>query len=422
MSLITRCPACTTLFKVVPDQLRVSEGWVRCGQCDEVFDATAHLQGEKKPEPSPLAESPAGSVPGPRPLAAKQATAPPAPSIAYSPVHDQDQDAEQDPLAVDTVPQMPLEPDQAMDSQLAAQLDWPVVVPAPVYDYDPVMDIRPGAAYEPPTASKPAPAIHLDLPEPAAAKTLPPAAPAVGAWARPTTPAPAPDPAPPEHRNLPNLKPKPRHSPERAVPDPLDLDFRPSTWRELEAEPKRVSDFSAIGRGHPTFMRADRSPSWWAKPWVRGGLGVVSLLLVAGLLLQFTVHERDRLAANVPELRPALTALCSHLHCKILPFRQIESIVIDSSSFVKVRGDVYRLNITLKNTAPLDLAAPAVELTLTDLQDQPLIRRVVTPIELGAPQGVLVAGAELVAGLPISVKTLANGERINGYRLLAFYP
>jgi predicted Zn finger-like uncharacterized protein len=33
MSLITRCPACGTMFKVVPDQLRISEGWVRCGQC-----------------------------------------------------------------------------------------------------------------------------------------------------------------------------------------------------------------------------------------------------------------------------------------------------------------------------------------------------------------------------------------------------
>lgn len=43
MSLITRCPACETLFKVVPDQLRISEGWVRCGQCDEIFDASLHL-------------------------------------------------------------------------------------------------------------------------------------------------------------------------------------------------------------------------------------------------------------------------------------------------------------------------------------------------------------------------------------------
>ena len=44
MSLITRCPVCTTMFKVVPDQLRVSDGWVRCGQCNEVFDANAHFE------------------------------------------------------------------------------------------------------------------------------------------------------------------------------------------------------------------------------------------------------------------------------------------------------------------------------------------------------------------------------------------
>ncbi|GAB3492980.1 hypothetical protein GCM10027399_12290 [Curvibacter fontanus] len=44
MSLITRCPACRTMFKVVPDQLRISEGWVRCGKCEEIFDASAHMQ------------------------------------------------------------------------------------------------------------------------------------------------------------------------------------------------------------------------------------------------------------------------------------------------------------------------------------------------------------------------------------------
>ena len=46
MSLITRCPACGTMFRVVPDQLKISQGWVRCGQCTDVFDATAHMQAE----------------------------------------------------------------------------------------------------------------------------------------------------------------------------------------------------------------------------------------------------------------------------------------------------------------------------------------------------------------------------------------
>ena len=41
--LATRCPACSTVFRVVPDQLRVSEGWVRCGRCAEVFNATEGL-------------------------------------------------------------------------------------------------------------------------------------------------------------------------------------------------------------------------------------------------------------------------------------------------------------------------------------------------------------------------------------------
>jgi predicted Zn finger-like uncharacterized protein len=43
MSLATRCPTCATAFRVVQDQLKVSEGWVRCGRCDAVFNALEGL-------------------------------------------------------------------------------------------------------------------------------------------------------------------------------------------------------------------------------------------------------------------------------------------------------------------------------------------------------------------------------------------
>ncbi|NDY93283.1 zinc-ribbon domain-containing protein, partial [Ideonella livida] len=43
MSLVTRCPSCDTVFRVVNDQLKVSGGWVRCGQCSEVFNALEGL-------------------------------------------------------------------------------------------------------------------------------------------------------------------------------------------------------------------------------------------------------------------------------------------------------------------------------------------------------------------------------------------
>ena len=43
MSLATRCSTCGTTFRVVQDQLKVSEGWVRCGRCETVFNAVEGL-------------------------------------------------------------------------------------------------------------------------------------------------------------------------------------------------------------------------------------------------------------------------------------------------------------------------------------------------------------------------------------------
>ncbi len=51
MSLATSCPACGTVFRVIEDQLKVSEGWVRCGQCQEVFNALEGLFDLDRPPP-----------------------------------------------------------------------------------------------------------------------------------------------------------------------------------------------------------------------------------------------------------------------------------------------------------------------------------------------------------------------------------
>jgi predicted Zn finger-like uncharacterized protein len=59
MSLATRCTHCGTIFKVVQDQLKVSEGWVRCGRCHEVFNALPALFDLDKDPPPPRVASPA---------------------------------------------------------------------------------------------------------------------------------------------------------------------------------------------------------------------------------------------------------------------------------------------------------------------------------------------------------------------------
>ncbi len=66
MSLATRCTACGTVFRVVQDQLKVSEGWVRCGRCDEVFNALEGLFDLERepPPPGPLPAASSAPKPG----------------------------------------------------------------------------------------------------------------------------------------------------------------------------------------------------------------------------------------------------------------------------------------------------------------------------------------------------------------------
>src|ERR1700709_4188 len=76
MSLATRCPACGTIFRVVQDQLKVSEGWVRCGQCHEVFHGIEALF-DLDSDPAVAARRAArATAPAPRAFAPQRASAP----------------------------------------------------------------------------------------------------------------------------------------------------------------------------------------------------------------------------------------------------------------------------------------------------------------------------------------------------------
>jgi predicted Zn finger-like uncharacterized protein len=97
MSLATRCPACGTIFRVVQDQLKVSEGWVRCGQCHEVFhgiEALFDLDSDPAIAARRAAARPPAAPPPTRVFADQRASAPipiavptpPAPSPAPSPI------------------------------------------------------------------------------------------------------------------------------------------------------------------------------------------------------------------------------------------------------------------------------------------------------------------------------------------------
>ena len=87
MSLATRCFACGTVFRVVQDQLKVSEGWVRCGRCNEVFNALDSLFDLDRDTPPAWEPSVSEPAPEQAPDLDPPASVPDAATAAEDPIH-----------------------------------------------------------------------------------------------------------------------------------------------------------------------------------------------------------------------------------------------------------------------------------------------------------------------------------------------
>ena len=355
MSLITRCSACGTMFKVVADQLKISQGWVRCGHCSEVFDAAANLQ--------PYAPQ----------AAALSSDAP------VSPAPDALPDLQQDSGGAASVAPMLVAPSAEPEA------DWSDPVPAE--EAAPVA----ARASVPEVQVSPSPDLAAD----------------VFAF---------------------SVSPEPSDFSGAAAP-PARAGYTESAFGESEAA---VAD----PVHEVSFVRDARRDAFWRRPALRVALGLVASVLLAALLLQVALFQRNTLAVSQPWLRPALDTLCTSLRCEIRPPQQIESVVIESSTFNKLAADVYRLKVVIRNAGAIPLALPSLELTLTDTQDQAQLRRVLSPAELGATAPTLAAGAEFSGVLAIRILNSPPDAsasqpsparpsaplRIAGYRVLAFYP
>lgn len=355
MSLITRCSACGTMFKVVADQLKISQGWVRCGHCSEVFDAAANLQPY-----APQATASSSDAP-------------------VSPAPDALSDLREDRGGAASVAPMLVAPSAEPEA------DWSDPVPAP--EAAPVA----ASASVPEVQVSPSPDLAAD----------------VFAF---------------------SVSPEPSDFPGAAAPAARS-GYTESAFDESGAP---VPD-----HGHEvSFVREARRDAFWRRPALRVALGLAASVLLAALLLQVALFQRNTLAVSQPWLRPALDTLCASLHCEIRPPQQIESVVIESSAFNKLAADAYRLKVVIRNAGAIPLALPSLELTLTDTQDQAQLRRVLTPAELGATGPTLAAGAEFSGVLAIRILNSPPDAsasqtppvrpsaplRIAGYRVLAFYP
>jgi hypothetical protein len=146
--------------------------------------------------------------------------------------------------------------------------------------------------------------------------------------------------------------------------------------------------------------------------WMAG-----AAVLVLALLMQWVVIKRNWLAAEEPALRPLLSALCA---CEVTWPRESEAVLIESSSFTENPQGGYTVQLRLKNTQHYPVAMPALELSLTDLQDQILVRRVFMAEELSNKDHVQ-ALRDVRSTLNFDLDDKVS-QRVVGFRAFVFYP
>lgn len=169
-----------------------------------------------------------------------------------------------------------------------------------------------------------------------------------------------------------------------------------------------------------SFLREAERSEQWQRPRVRRSLWLLSLLLALVLATQVALQQRATLVARWPATVPIIATLCGVLGCTIEPPRALEAMAVESSGLTRVEGaPLYRLQVTLRNRGSLQVQAPSLDLTLTDMRGDIVARRVLRPIDLGAPApGQLAAGAEW----PINAVLDLGDVRVAGYTVELFYP
>jgi predicted Zn finger-like uncharacterized protein len=149
----------------------------------------------------------------------------------------------------------------------------------------------------------------------------------------------------------------------------------------------------------------------------------IALALMA-LAAQGAYRYRGELALTLPQAKPLIQQICIELGCEVPLPRRAELLGIETSDLQADSSNpkVLVFSATLRNRAAFVQALPALELALTDAQDQAVARRVLMPQQYlprgTRPDAGFAAGSELQVRVYIEV----SGLKAAGYRIYLFYP
>jgi predicted Zn finger-like uncharacterized protein len=404
--MFTVCPKCALTLVVTTEDLRVAQGYVRCGRCSSVFNALARLAEDRGTSEESVGPAPAASPPSKQ---TPPQTPPPA-NVPPSSVTDEDaipEDAlEFDPAKIDVssvfvvealpsvtdedaIPEDALEFDPAKtdvssvfvepppnpqwtaatgtfkamiaanqeaaqapdsDGQIDVEIDPELL--ASILHIEPPVPPAPTAAPPPVTP----PPISPSHPPPRAAIRAPDAPTAAAS----TAPQPAPRRAPPPARPAPEAPRAPRKTRPAA-----DVDPRTGMERLL--------------------------PYLW-----RAGAAVALLVLLA----QIVNHYRDQLAATARWHRP-LTRLYASLGVPLVPRWDLRAYEVRQlgASVEPTSAGVITVRASIKNAAPQPQPLPLLRVTLQDRFGNRIAARDVAPpsyLPHAPPASALLSAGERI--------------------------
>jgi predicted Zn finger-like uncharacterized protein len=359
--MFTVCPKCALTLVVTTEDLRVAQGYVRCGRCSSVFNALVRLAEERQtPEESvaPAPPAPAASPPG-------EPTPPQTPPQNLTDEETIPEEAlEFDPAKTD-VASVFVEPPPnpqwtaatgTFKAMIAANQEA-----APAQDSDSQIDVEldPELLASILNVEPPVPRAETAAPLPVKpAATSPPRRP-------PREAPPAADAATDASSAAP--QPAPRHAAQPARPAP-EAPVRAPSAANLARAPRKSRPAEDVDE---RAGMARLLPHRW-----RAGAAVALLVLLA----QIVNHYRDQLAATA-RFHRSLTALYASLGAPLVPRWDVRAYEVRQlgASVEPASSGLITVRASIKNAAPQPQPLPLLRVTLQDRFGNRIAARDVAP-------------------------------------------
>ncbi len=360
MKSVTTCPSCQTQFLVTDDQLSQYNGKVRCGHCLNVFNAIEYIKVDASPNDAPIETS----------------TVPEDGSI-FQPELIEEQVA----ITTSEASLGSAEPDSLLASQLADSAEFNEALVAPAVESIVEEHIEQTASDGTPSKRE---ALLKELFEQA---------------------------------NLP-LEEVSNVLPEREehIAEPTFNENEPVALDQKNyEEAMREINASEAKPEYQYYLEERKTASL--------GLIFLGVALILAAFLQAAFFYRHTIAMQFPEFKPSLVRLCNTLGCKINLPQEIQYFSIDDSTIEEdsSHAGVIRLSSTITNRAEFNQAFPNLEVTLTDTQDHPKLRRIFKPSEYLTKEYHLEEGIASGDSITINMPLMADEFKPAGFRLLVSY-